>query len=47
MTKYKTDPFTRTPGIAGEAYIDNGIADEIINSFTGDGSAGYSCSRKP
>ena len=41
MTKYKTDPFTRTPGIAGEAYIDNGIADEIINSFTSEGSAKY------
>ncbi len=28
-----TDPFTRTPGIAGKAYIDNGIADEIIKDF--------------
>lgn len=31
--KEKIDPFTRTPGIAGKAYIDNGIADEIINNF--------------
>ena len=29
----KIDPFTRTPGVAGKAYIDNGIADEIINNF--------------
>ena len=26
----KIDPFTRTPGIAGKAYIDAKIADEII-----------------
>ena len=36
-----TDPFTRTPGIAGEAYIDNGIAEEIIESFRNEGSAKY------
>ena len=35
------DPFTRTPGIAGKAYIDNGIADEIINNFTSEESAKY------
>ncbi len=29
----KIDPFTRTPGVAGQAYIDNGVADEIINNF--------------
>ena len=32
MTKI-ADPFTRTPGVAGKAYIDSGIANEIINSF--------------
>ena len=35
------DPFTRTPGIAGEAYIDNKIADEIISNFTSDISSKY------
>ena len=40
MTK-KTDPFTRTPGIAGKAYIDNGIADEIISNFRSEESAKY------
>ena len=29
----KSDPFTRTPGVAGKAYIDNGVADEIIDCF--------------
>ncbi len=37
----KTDPFTRTPGIAGKAYIDNGIADEIITNFCSEDSAKY------
>lgn len=37
----KTDPFTRTPGIAGQAYIDNGIADDIINNFCSADSAKY------
>ena len=37
----RTDPFTRTPGVAGKAYIDNGIADEIINNFCNDDSAKY------
>ncbi len=36
-----TDPFTRTPGIAGKAYIDNGIADEIIRNFCSGDSAKY------
>lgn len=36
-----TDPFTRTPGIAGKAYIDNGIADEIISNFNSDESSKY------
>ena len=35
------DPFTRTPGIAGKAYIDNGIADEIIRNFTSEESSKY------
>lgn len=38
---YKTDPFTRTPGIAGKAYIDNGIADEVIRNFNSDESSKY------
>ena len=29
----KLDPFTRTPGLAGKAYIDNGIADAIIGTL--------------
>ncbi len=29
----KTDPFTKTPGIAGKAYINNNVAREIIDSF--------------
>ena len=37
----KVDPFTRTPGVAGKAYIDNGIADEIINNFCSEESAKY------
>ena len=37
----KTDPFTMTPGIAGKAYIDNGIADSIIRNFCSDDSAKY------
>ncbi len=37
----KTDPFTRTPGIVGKAYIDNGIADEIIENFRSEESAKY------
>lgn len=37
----KTDPFTKTPGIAGKAYIDNGVADEIINNFRDKESAKY------
>mgnify|MGYP007069944599 CR=1 FL=1 len=39
--KGKTDPFTRTPGIAGKAYIDNGIADEIIASFCDKNASKY------
>lgn len=38
---HKTDPFTRTPGIAGKAYIDNGIADEIINNLRNEESSKY------
>ena len=37
----KTDPFTRTPGVAGRAYIDSGVADEIIKSFLDKESAKY------
>jgi len=37
----RVDPFTRTPGIAGAAYIDTCIADEIINSFTSEESSKY------
>ncbi len=32
----KTDPFTRTPGLAGRAYIDSGIADTIIEYLNDD-----------
>lgn len=41
MAKNGTDPFTRTPGIAGKAYINCGIADEIISDFTSDDSSKY------
>ena len=41
MMKKQTDPFTRTPGIAGQAYIDNGIADEIIANFNNHSAAKY------
>ena len=37
----RVDPFTRTPGIAGAAYIDTKIADEIIDNFTSDESSKY------
>ncbi len=37
----KIDPFARTPGVAGKAYIDNGIADEIINNFCNEDSSKY------
>ena len=37
----RIDPFTRTPGIAGEAYIDNKVADSIIDDFTSDISSKY------
>ncbi len=37
----KVDPFTRTPGIAGKAYIDNGIADEIVANFCSDESSKF------
>ena len=39
--KSKTDPFTRTPGIAGKAYIDNGVADEIIDNFLNNDCSKY------
>lgn len=41
MMTQSTDPFTRTPGIAGKAYIDTGIADEIISSYCSEGSSKY------
>lgn len=37
----KTDPFTKKPGIAGKAYIDIGVTDEIINNFCDKESAKY------
>lgn len=40
MTK-GVDPFTRTPGIAGKAYIDTGIADEIIANFNSSEASKY------
>ena len=39
--KKTTDPFTRTPGIAGQAYIDCGISDEIISDFSDKNSSKY------
>ena len=36
-----TDPFTRTPGVAGKAYIDSGVADEIIQAFCDENSSKY------
>ena len=45
MEKYdmaiKTDPFTRTPGVAGKAYIDNGVSEEIIQSFCNEEASKY------
>lgn len=37
----KTDPFTRTPGVAGAAFIDMHYADEIIDIFESDESSRY------
>ena len=37
----QSDPFTRTPGVAGKAYIDSGIATEIINNFNDEDSSKY------
>lgn len=37
----KVDPFTRTPGVAGKAYIDNKIADTIIENFCSEDSSKY------
>ncbi len=34
----KIDPFTRTPGRAGQAYIETGIADTVITNFKSDES---------
>ena len=38
---YKIDPFTRTPGIAGAAFVNMHYADKIINSFESDLSSKY------
>ena len=35
------NPFTRTPGVAGEAFIDMHYADEIIKNFESDHSSKY------
>ena len=37
----KTDPFTRTPGVAGAAFIDMHYADEIIRNFEDDESSKF------
>lgn len=37
----KTDPFTRTPGIAGKAYIDMHYADTIVNNFENNETSKY------
>lgn len=39
--KTKIDPFTRTPGVAGKAYIDNGVADTIVSNFCSPESEKY------
>lgn len=37
----KINPFTRTPGVAGEAFIDMHYADEIIRNFESEESSKY------
>ncbi|MBQ9437968.1 MAG: hypothetical protein IJU50_06510 [Lachnospiraceae bacterium] len=37
------NPFTRTPGVAGSAFIDMHYADEIVRSFESDLSSKYVC----
>ncbi len=37
----RTDPFTRTPGVAGNAFINMHYSDEIINSFENEDSSRY------
>ena len=37
----KVDPFTRTPGLAGDAFIDTHYADEIIYNFESEKSSKY------
>ena len=37
----KVDPFTRTPGVDGAAFIDMHYADEIIQSFQSNESSKY------
>ena len=37
----KINPFTRTPGVAGDAMIDTHYADEIISNFNSDLSSKY------
>ncbi|MBR0308592.1 MAG: hypothetical protein IJH92_06835 [Mogibacterium sp.] len=37
----KIDPFTRTPGVAGAAFIDMHYADEIVTNFESDLSSKY------
>lgn len=41
MAEKKIDPFTRTPGIAGRAYIYTGKADTVIGEFESDISSKY------
>ncbi len=37
----RSDPFTRTPGLAGEAFINMHYADRIIEDFSNDSSSKY------
>ena len=37
----RTDPFTRTPGVAGAAFINMHYADEILENFEDDSSSKY------
>ena len=37
----KVDPFTRTPGVAGNAFIDMHYTDEIVEAFTNENTNDY------
>ena len=41
----KINPFTRTPGVAGGAFVDMHYADEIIVNFESDLSSTVNCTQ--